>query len=144
MCNVIDLRILRTGLLAALAVFSLTLSAEAQCSGGGQGGGGQMSGRAMAGMGMGGNAMGNNSFTSQNSLAAAQMENTLYLYNMQASHNNMMQQIHQHQMQQKEALRQASANRKRIAAEKALQASNKAKTKTNSTNTKAIELTQSN
>ena len=145
MREVADIWSLKTALLAAVAVFGLTMSAQAQCSGGGQGGaGGQMSGRSMAGMGMGGTGMGNSSYTSQPSIVAAQMETAQYLYGMQASHNNMMQQIHQQQMQQKEALRQASANRKRIASQKAIEVSSKAKSKSGSSSSKSIELTQAN
>jgi hypothetical protein len=147
MQGVADIWSLKTGLLAAVAVFGLTMSAQAQCSGGGQGGSsGQMSGRSMAGMGMGGAGMGgNSSFNSQPSMAAAQMETAQYLNNMQASHNVMMQQIHQHHNQQKEALRQASANRKRIAAQKAIEISSKSKSKSGSSSSvKSIELTQAN
>ncbi|MDB5344144.1 MAG: hypothetical protein JWP89_2521 [Schlesneria sp.] len=147
MQGVADKWSLKTGLLAAVAVFGLTMSAQAQCSGGGQGGSsGQMSGRSMAGLGMGGTGMGGNSnFNSQPSMAAAQMETAQYLNNMQASHNVMMQQIYQHQNQQKEALRQASANRKRIAAQKAIDISSKSKSKSSSSSSaKSIELTQSN
>ncbi len=148
MQGVAEMWSLKTGLLAAVAVFGLTMSAQAQCSGGGQGGsGGQMSG-SMAGMGMGRagmGGMGNNNLTSQSSMIAAQMETAQYLNNMQASHNMMMQQIHQHHDRQREGMRQASANRKRIAAQKAIEISSKSKLKSSSSSsTKTIELTQAN
>ncbi len=149
MQGVADMWSLKTGLLAAVAVLGLTMSAQAQCSGGGQGGGsGQMSGRSVGGMGLGGTGMGgmgNNNFNSQSSMIAAQMETAQYLNNMQASHNMMMQQIHQHQNRQRDAMRQASANRKRIAAQKATEISSKSKSKSSSSSSaKSIQLTQSN
>jgi hypothetical protein len=146
MQGVANLWSIKTSLLATVAVFGLTMSVQAQCPNGGQGGsGGQMSGRSMAGMGMGMGGTGNNNFTAQPSIMAAQMETAQYLSGMQASHNIMMQQIYQHQLQQKEALRQASANRKRIAAQKAVEISSKSKSKSGSgSSSKSIELTQAN
>lgn len=133
----------KTGLMAALAVLGMSLSAQAQCQqGGGQRSGGQMSGGSMAGMGgMGG---GSSTSSGQVSAAMAQMETNAYLNNMQASHNMMMQQVHAHQNRQREAMIQASANRKRLAAEKAIQVANKSKTKSSSAKSSAIELTQAN
>lgn len=134
----------KTGLMAALAVLGMSLSAQAQCQqGGGQRSGGQMSGGSMAG----GGGLGGGSGTSSTlaSTAMVQMETNAYLNNMQASHNMMMQQVHAHQNRQREAMIQASANRKRLAAEKAIQvAANKSKTKSSSAKSSAIELTQAN
>lgn len=145
MREVADMWSLKTAVLAAVAVFGLTMSAQAQCPSGGQGGsGGQMSGRSTAGMGMGGAGMGSGSYSPQAAIVAAQIETAQYLYGIQASHNNMMQQVQQHNQRQLEGLRQASANRKRLAAQKAIEVSSKAKSKSSSSSSKAIELTQSN
>lgn len=132
---------LLTGLLAVTAVFGLVTSSHA-CNG--AGGGSRSGGQPGGGPGAGGSTA--SVAQAMMAMQAAQMAQNQqqatnqYVASMHAQHNMMLQQMHQRQFQQLQAMRQASM-KKKAAAARTIEVSSKSQGKVNKSVTRSSKST---